>query len=97
MRWRNSTSPNAIARGARDQTRAFLESTAIVSAYGDKQLDTIIETYADAGRKQPAEYPALPAWQDLPIEMREAFIHVFSAGRRSALEEANSIAKRDRR
>ena len=45
-----------------------------MSAYGDKQLQTIIEAYADAGRNQPAEYPALPAWQDLPIGMREAFI-----------------------
>ena len=58
-----------------------------MSAYGDKLLQSIIEAYADAGRKQPAEYPALPAWQDLPIGMREAFIHVFAAGRRSALAE----------
>ena len=46
-----------------------------MSAYGQKTLDTLIAAYGDAERKQPAHYPALPAWDDLPVEMREACSH----------------------
>jgi hypothetical protein len=42
--------------------------------------------FAPTGRP-PHPKATMPAWRDLPIEMREAFIHVFSAGRRSAREE----------
>jgi uncharacterized protein with HEPN domain len=47
----------------------------------------IREAYADARRKQPAEYPSLPPWEQLPIEVREALIHVYFQGRKDALAE----------
>ena len=36
---------------------------------GNEQLQKIRVAYADAGRTQPADYPALPAWFDLPLGM----------------------------
>ena len=51
-------------------------------------LQKIRDAYADAGREQAKEahpYPALPAWGDMPIELREVFIHVYHAGAREAL------------
>lgn len=54
----------------------------------DNTLDKIREAYADAARDQPADYPPLPAWFELPIEMRKAIIRVFASGRRNAMEEA---------
>jgi hypothetical protein len=43
--------------------------------------------YVDAARNQPTHYPPLPAWQDLPREIREAFVWVFVAGQWSGLHE----------
>ena len=65
-------------------------------------LHKIQGAYADAGRNQPLNYPPLPAWEALPLEIREAFVHVFVAGGRNALDEAcRNYAKepstRDRR
>lgn len=44
---------------------------------GSPLLDKIREAYNDAARDQ---YPPLPAWFVLPLEMREAIIHVFFRG-----------------
>jgi hypothetical protein len=48
-----------------------------------EELKAIRAAYYEAERVQPAEYPPLPSWQSLPIELREAFIHVYGAGRAS--------------
>ena len=48
----------------------------------DRDLKRVREAYADAARKQPAEYPPLPVWEALPSEMREALIHIYFAGRK---------------
>jgi hypothetical protein len=53
----------------------------------DPTLKAIRAAYYEAGRVQPADYPPLPSWQSLPIELREAFIHVYHSGRAAALEE----------
>jgi hypothetical protein len=47
-------------------------------------LMRIREAYAEAGKKQPREYPSLPPWEKLPLEMREAFISVYHTGRKDA-------------
>ena len=44
-------------------------------------LEKVKFAYAEAGREQPKEYPPLPPWEVLPIELREAFIHVYVRGR----------------
>jgi hypothetical protein len=51
-------------------------------------LDKIKAAYAHARTLQPKEYPALPTWEQLPIEMREAFITMWTAGRRDGFKEA---------
>jgi hypothetical protein len=48
------------------------------------------DAYENAGHKQPREYPKLPRWEDLPIEMREAFISVYFAGRKAAAREQHA-------
>ena len=53
----------------------------------DPTLKAIRAAYHEAGRVQPADYPPLPPWQRLLIELREAFIHVYGAGRAAAFEE----------
>jgi hypothetical protein len=55
----------------------------------DPTLKAIRAAYYEAGRVQPADHPPLPAWQSLPIELREAIIHVYHAGRAAAFEEGN--------
>ena len=47
-------------------------------------LKAIRAAYYEAGRLQPADYPKLPSWESLPIELRE--VHVYHAGRTAALE-----------
>jgi hypothetical protein len=69
-----------------------------MSSWSDNTLETIRAAYddarraayADARRDQPAEQPPLPEWLDLPIELRVAMIHVFSAGRRHVLAEQHA-------
>jgi hypothetical protein len=56
-------------------------------------LDRVKFAYAEAGRKQPAEYPPLPKWEDLPIEMREAFVSVYARGRIDVITEQMGISK----
>jgi hypothetical protein len=51
----------------------------------DERLQKIRDAYDEAGREQPSEYPALPAWETLSIEMREAIVHVYYRGRFDAL------------
>ena len=46
----------------------------------------------DAARNQPAHNPPLPAWQDLPREIREIFVDVFAAGQWSGFHE---LARRE--
>ena len=54
-----------------------------MSAYGSRQLDQLIQAFDDVAPKQPT----LPTWQSLPTELRQGFLAVYSAGRRSALDE----------
>jgi hypothetical protein len=50
-------------------------------------LEKVREAYARARAAQPSEYPPLPTWENLPLQMREAFIDVFGAGRMDAFRE----------
>jgi len=56
----------------------------------DERLNRIQEAYAEAESEQPATYDPLPKWETLPIQMREAIIHVYLAGRLDALNENKS-------
>ena len=56
----------------------------------DERLKRIQEAYAQAESEQPAEYDPLPKWETLPIQLREAIIHVYLAGRLDALSEWKS-------
>ena len=56
----------------------------------DERLKRIQEAYAGAESEQPAEYDPLPKWETLPIQMREAIIHVYLAARLDALSEWKS-------
>jgi hypothetical protein len=42
----------------------------------DETLKKIRIAYYEAGRPQPSEYD--PSWESLPIQLREAFIHVLA-------------------
>jgi len=46
--------------------------------------------HAEAESEQPADYDPPPKWETLPIEMREAIIDVYLAGRLDALTEMKS-------
>jgi len=50
-------------------------------------LKAIRAAYYEAGRLQSTGYPPLPSWQSPPIELREAFICVYHAGRTAGLKE----------
>jgi|RhiMethySRZTD1v2_1073278.scaffolds.fasta_scaffold916382_1 hypothetical protein len=54
-----------------------------MSKYADETLGKIREAYAEA----VTEAPNLSRWEDLPLVMREAFIAVFFAGRKSSQAE----------
>jgi hypothetical protein len=45
----------------------------------------------EACAKCTREYPSLPAWTDLPLEMRKAFIRVFWAGRRFEAQDLDRL------
>jgi hypothetical protein len=51
----------------------------------DEKLQKIRDAYDEAGREQPSEYPALPAWETLRIELHKAFVHVYYRGRFDAM------------
>ena len=51
----------------------------------NETLQKIREAYAQAGRDQPTEYPPLPAWENLSLELREAFISIYNRGRRDGI------------
>ena len=53
----------------------------------DERLQKIRDAYDEAGREQPSEYPALPAWEALSQELREAIIHVYYRGRFDAMAD----------
>jgi len=53
----------------------------------DERLERIRRAYAEAETEQPAQYEPLPKWETLPIQLREAIIHVYLAGRLNALSE----------
>jgi len=63
---------------------------AVGSNMSDERLNRIREAYAEAESEQPANYGPLPKWETLPIQMREAIIHVYLAGRLDALTEMKS-------
>jgi hypothetical protein len=49
------------------------------------ELAEIRAAYKVASELQPAEYPALPKWEDLSIELRQAFTTVYMRGRTAGL------------
>ena len=51
----------------------------------DETLQEIREAYTQAGRDQPAEYPPLPAWEALSLELRGAFVSIYHRGRRDGI------------
>jgi hypothetical protein len=50
--------------------------------------------YADSQRRQSDGDSPLPDWAELPLELREAMIHLFYAGVRHGAEEAEAQRKR---
>jgi hypothetical protein len=61
-------------------------------------VTSMIETLEEAlkkqaGRDQPTEYPSLPAWESLSLELRGAFVSIYHRGRRDGVldELARSI------
>ena len=61
-----------------------------VSDMSVERLERIQAAYAESEEEQPADYEPLPKWETLPIQLREAIIHVFLAGRLDALSEWKS-------
>jgi len=60
----------------------------------DNTFERIRAAYTEAGRVQPEEYPKLPAWERLPIQMREALIYVVDGqghGRKDAMEALSGL------
>jgi len=58
----------------------------------DARLRRIQEAYTEAESDQPAEYEPLPKWETLPIQVREAIINVYLAGRVDALSEMKQLS-----
>jgi hypothetical protein len=54
------------------------------------RLNRIQDTYAEAETEQPPEYDPLPKWETLPIQLREAIIQVYLAGRLDTLSEVRA-------
>ena len=54
----------------------------------DSYLKKTRAAYYEAGRRQPSEYDPLPYWESLPIQMREAFIHVWHDGHSHGVRES---------
>jgi hypothetical protein len=50
----------------------------------DETLQKIRAAYAQAGAPT-AEYPPLPAWEALSLELREAFVSIYHRGRRDGI------------
>jgi len=57
----------------------------------DERLRRIQQAYAETESEQPAEYDPLPKWETLPIQVREAIINVYLAGRLDALSEVKQL------
>jgi hypothetical protein len=57
--------------------------------------DAARKAYEEARDRALAEDPpeALPAWRELPLAMRIAFIHVHSAGRRLGTKEEREASR----
>ena len=53
----------------------------------DERLKRIRRAYTEAETEQPAHYEPLPKWETLPIQLREAIIHVYLVGKLDALSE----------
>jgi DNA-binding PadR family transcriptional regulator len=64
-----------------------------MSEWIDKTNDKIKDAYARTDQGLAEYQKPLPRWDDLPSAVREAFINVFFAGRRDALEELEARAK----
>jgi hypothetical protein len=54
------------------------------------RVERIQEAYAEAETEQPPQYDPLPQWETLPIQLREAIIYVYLAGRLDALSEVRA-------
>jgi hypothetical protein len=56
---------------------------------GDERRAAIQRAYEEARQQALAEDPpeVLPAWQELPLPMRIALIHVYGAGRKQGAKE----------
>ena len=57
----------------------------------DERLERIQRAYAEAESEQSEEYDPLPKWETLPIQVREAIINVYLAGRLDALNEMKQL------
>jgi hypothetical protein len=57
----------------------------------DERLRRIQAAYTESESDQPAEYEPLPKWESLPIQVREAIINVYLAGRLDALSEMKQL------
>jgi hypothetical protein len=57
----------------------------------DERIERIQRAYAEAETEQPAEYDPLPKWETLPIQVREAIVNVYLAGRLDALSEKKQL------
>jgi hypothetical protein len=55
-------------------------------------LDKIREAYVRASHDQPSKYPVMPAWEALPLALREVIIHIWHDDHRVGTQE--EIARR---
>jgi hypothetical protein len=53
----------------------------------DETLKKIRAAYYEAARVQLTEYDPLPKWDALPIQLREALIHMWHVGREDSRRE----------
>jgi hypothetical protein len=63
---------------------------------GDEIREAVQRAYEESRRQAAAENPPeiIPPWEDLPLAMRIAFLHVHAAGRQLGADEAQEQHKR---
>ena len=63
---------------------------------GDELRETVQKAYEESRAQAAAEDPPeiTPSWEDLPLAMRIAFLHVYAAGRQLGADEAKEQNKR---
>jgi len=56
---------------------------------GDELLKAVRQAYEESRAQQAAEDPpeTLPAWEELPLPMCIAMVHIYATGRRLGAEE----------